>query len=134
MDEFRVLGEAVKILVSSEETGGASTTLTQVSPPGGGPPPHSHANEDETFYVLEGEYELLLNGNRRRLRPGDAAHAPRGSIHTFRNAGATEGKLLIITVPGGFEKYLEEISRLSIPQDMEQLFEISKRYGISFAI
>jgi uncharacterized cupin superfamily protein len=28
-------------------------------PAGGGPPPHIHRNEDETFYVLEGEVEFL---------------------------------------------------------------------------
>jgi hypothetical protein len=58
----------------------------------------------------------------------------RGSVHTFRNVGASAGKLLVVTVPGGFEKYLEEISPLSLPQDMEQLIGISKRYGISFVI
>lgn len=108
----------------------------QLSPknrrPGGGPPLHSHANEDETFYVLDGEYEFFLNGDRRILTRGEAVHAPRGSVHTFRNAGSVTGKLLVITVPGGFENYLEEISPLSIPQDMERLIKISKRQGISF--
>ncbi|HZQ55563.1 MAG TPA: cupin domain-containing protein [Bryobacteraceae bacterium] len=134
MKRFPVFGEPVEILISSKESGGGATTFTQVSPPGGGPPAHSHTNEDEIFYVLEGEYEFLLNGNRRKLASGDAIHASRGSIHTFRNVGTAEGKLLIVTVPGGFEKYLEEISPLSIPQDMERLVEISTRYGISFVI
>lgn len=134
MKRFLVFDEPVEILISSEETGGSSTTFTQVSPPGGGPPPHSHLNEDESFYVLQGEYEFFLNGDRRRLTAGAAIHASRGSIHTFRNIGATEGKLLVVTVPGGFEKYLEKISPLSIPQDMEPLIEISTRYGISFVI
>jgi quercetin dioxygenase-like cupin family protein len=134
MKRFPVFGEPVEILINSEQTRGGSTTFTQISPPGGGPPPHSHLNEDETFYVLEGEYEFLLNGDRRKLVSGDAIHASRRSIHTFRNIGPTQGKLLIVTVPGGFEKYLEEISPLSIPQDMEELIRISTRYGISFAI
>lgn len=134
MKRFPVFGEPVEILISSKESGGGATTFTQVSPPGGVPPAHSHTNEDEIFYVLEGEYEFLLNGNRRKLASGDAIHASRGSIHTFRNVGTAEGKLLIVTVPGGFEKYLEEISPLSIPQDMERLVEISTRYGISFVI
>ena len=134
MKRFTVFGEPVEILISGEETGGASTTFTQASPPGGGPPPHSHKNEHEMFYVLEGEYEFFLNGDRRKLALGDAIHASRGSLHTFRNIGTADGKLLIVTVPGGFEKYLEEISPLSIPQDMERLIDISTRYGISFVI
>ncbi len=59
---FPVLGEWVEILVSGEMTGGQSVTLIQTSPPGGGPPPHQHEHEDETFYVLEGDYEILKDG------------------------------------------------------------------------
>jgi quercetin dioxygenase-like cupin family protein len=131
---FTVFGEPVEILTTSEMTGGKSTTLIQSSPPGGGPPPHSHLHEDETFVVLEGEYELLLNREWQKLMPGEAVHAMRGSVHTFRNAGSTNGKILIFVNPGGFERYLEEISPLSIPADMQQVLAISERYGISFVL
>ena len=134
MKRFPVFGEPVEILVGFGETSGGSTTFTQESPARGGVPPHSHEKEDETFYVLDGRYEFLLNGDRRILTRGEAFHARRGSVHGFRNIGSSSGKLLIITVPGGFDNYLEEISPLSIPQDMERLIEISKRYGISFAV
>jgi quercetin dioxygenase-like cupin family protein len=134
LKRFAVFGEPVEILTNSETTGGKSTTLTQSSPPGGGPPPHSHLYEDETFFVLEGEYEFLVGGEWRRVLPGEVVHALRGSVHTFRNAGTTPGKVLIFVAPGGFENYLEEISSLSIPEDMPQVLAISGRYGISFAV
>ena len=127
---FTVLGERVEILTSGEMTGGRSSTLTQSSPPGGGPPPHSHQNEDETFVVLEGEYELLVDGVSHKLTRGEAMHAMRGSVHAFRNVGTTQGKMLVVVIPGGFEKYLEEISHFSLPEDMPQLLETSNRYGI----
>ena len=129
---FKVFGEPVEVLVSGEMTGGASTTLTQVSPPGGGPPPHSHQREDETFFVLEGDYEFLENGQWRPIQRGQAIHARRGSVHTFRNAGSTSGKILVFCAPAGMEKYLEEISVLSMPADVEKLLAISERYGIAF--
>lgn len=128
---FEVFGEPVEIFVTGEMTGGKSSTFTQSSPPGGGPP-HSHQHEDETFFVLEGEFEFLSNGNWLKVPPGETFHAARGSVHTFRNAGSTTGKILVFTTPGGFEKYLEEISVLSIPQDMQQLLAVSERYGITF--
>ena len=130
---FKVFGEPVEVLVSGEMTGGLSATITQTSPPGGGPPPHSHTREDETFFVLEGEYELLQDGAWNKIPGGRAVHAKRGGVHTFRNAGATTGKMLIFVAPAGMEKYLEEISLLSVPQDMAQLLAISERYGVSFA-
>lgn len=131
---FLVFGEPVEILTSSETTENQSCLMTQVSPPGGGPPPHSHKNEDETFLVIEGEYELLVNGVSHRLMAGQAMHAKRGTTHTFRNVGTTPGTMLIAIVPGGLERYLEQISPLSMPDDMPKLLEISKQFGITFAI
>ena len=129
---FKVFGEPVEVLIPGEMTGDRSTTLTQVSPPGGGPPPHSHQNEDETFFVLEGEYEFLEAGQWRRAAPGHAVQAMRGSVHTFRNVGATTGKMLVFVAPAGMEKYLEEISVLFMPEDLSRLLAISERYGILF--
>jgi quercetin dioxygenase-like cupin family protein len=130
---FKVFGEPVEVLVSGEMTGGQSATIIQTSPPGGGPPPHSHANEDETFIVLEGNYELLRAGAWIKVLSGQAVHTTRGSVHTFRNVGATTGRMLCFVTPSGLEKYLEEISVLSVPEDMPQVLAISERYGITFA-
>jgi hypothetical protein len=40
--------------------------------------------------------------------------------------------MLIFVTPAGLENYLEEISVLSMPQDVEQVMAISARCGISF--
>jgi hypothetical protein len=40
--------------------------------------------------------------------------------------------VLVFVAPAGMEKYLEEISLLSMPDDAAQLFAISARYGITF--
>jgi quercetin dioxygenase-like cupin family protein len=133
MKTFKVFGEPVEILVSGEMTGGLSTTLIQTSPPGGGPPPHSHVNEDETFYVLEGDYELLADGQWIKVAAGECAHALRGSFHTFRNAGTTTGRMLVFVAPGGLDKYLEELSAFRVPDDMAAILALSERYGIAFA-
>ena len=131
---FKVFGEPVEVLVSGEMTDGLSTTFMQTSPPGGGPPPHLHLNEDETFFVLEGEFEFLRDGEWHAIAPGETVLAKRGSVHTFRNAGSTTGKILVLVTPAGMDKYLEEISPLAIPQDMAELLAISERYGISFPV
>jgi len=120
------------VLVSGEMTGGLSAMMVQISPPGGGPPPHVHLNEDETFYVLEGEFEFLKNGEWVKCAVGESCFAARGSMHTFRNSGKTDGKILVFATPAGLDRYLEEISVLTMPQDVAKLIEISDRYGISF--
>ncbi len=127
-----VFGEPVEILISGEETSGCSTTLIQTSPPGGGPPPHSHSNEDEIFFVIEGEYEFLANGVWSKVVPGQAVSGMRGLVHTYRNVGTTTGKMLIFVAPAGLEYFFAEIAPLSMPADKAQILAISERYGISF--
>ena len=56
-----------------------------------------------------------------------------GRLHTFRNARTTTGKMLVFVTPAGMEKYQEEISVLTMPQDVEQWMAISAHYGIAFA-
>jgi quercetin dioxygenase-like cupin family protein len=129
---FPVLGDQVDMLVTREMTGGQSATLVETSPPGGGPPPHKHQNEDETFFVIEGDYEFLVDGEWIKASAGDSFYRSRGTVHTFRNCGTTTGRILIFVHPGGFQSYLEEISPLSVPADLPKLIEISSRYGISF--
>lgn len=127
-----VFGEEVHILVAGAETESRSTTVMQISPPGGGPPPHAHTLEDETFFVIEGEYEVTTNGNRHKLLPGQTLYSPRGDVHTFRNIGNTSGKMLVFVAPAGIERYLQELSQLSLPEDLLQLAALSERHGISY--
>ncbi len=77
---------------------------------------------------------MVVNGMSHQLRTGDAMHALRGTVHTFRNVGSSPGKILVHVVPGGFESYLEEISHFSLPQGMPEVLEISKRYGVTFVL
>ena len=129
---FSVFGDRVDVYVDSVISSGLSSTLVQHVQPGGGPPPHSHTNEDETFVALDGEFELLMNGQWHPLVPGEAAYAQRGSTHTFRNSGKTIGRIMVMVTPGGFEKYLQEIGSYSPATDMPKIIEISNRYGITF--
>jgi quercetin dioxygenase-like cupin family protein len=129
---FPVFGEKIEILIPGEATGGASTMMIQTSPPGGGPPPHRHSKEDEFFTVLEGRFELLVEGEWKPVLKGETAFAPRNHWHTFRNAGDQDGRIQIIASPAGLEKYLEVISPLVLPDDMARLLEISNQYGVEF--
>jgi glyoxylate utilization-related uncharacterized protein len=127
-----VFGDRVDVFVDSAISSGLSSTLVQHVQPGGGPPPHSYTNEDETFVALDGDFELLMDGQWHPLPAGEAAYAQRGSKHTFRNSGKTIGRIMVIVTPGGFEKYLQEIGSYSPAMHMPKIIEISNRYGITF--
>jgi mannose-6-phosphate isomerase-like protein (cupin superfamily) len=47
------------------------------------PPPHFHPGQIEEYEVLEGELEVMVNGDWRTLRAGESASVPVGANHTF---------------------------------------------------
>ena len=61
--------------------------------------PHSHEVETDTFYVLEGEVEFLVNGDWHRGGPGTYVSVPPGGEHGFRLAGAERIRVLNIHSP-----------------------------------
>lgn len=133
LKRFHIFGEPVEVLLTGDMTNGSLAVITQTCEPGGGPPPHSHTKEDEIFTVLEGDFEVFDGSAWRPLPRGQAAFGPRGGMHSFRNCGKTTGVVQIVASPAGLEMYLEAISTLQMPQDMEKLLEISREYGIAFA-
>ncbi|PYL06612.1 MAG: cupin domain-containing protein [Verrucomicrobia bacterium] len=108
---------------------------TGTMPPGGGPPLHYHLNEDEIFHVLEGRVAFFLDGEWREVGPGGSAFMPRGVAHTFKNVGDAPSRVLIMTIPSGFEKFFarcaEEFARPDGP-DMPQIVKIGVEHGIHF--
>ena len=65
----------------------------------GGPPRHVHHNEDEWFYVLEGNYIAEVGTERFELKAGDSVLGPRGVPHAWAFVGDAPGKLLIAFAP-----------------------------------
>jgi quercetin dioxygenase-like cupin family protein len=126
-----VLGEQVDVITNGEMTNGASTFVIQTTSPGGGPPPHRHTREDETFTVLEGDFEVLDNGQWRGVPKGEFFFSPRGEVHTFRNSGTTVGKMAVFIAPAGFEKFFEQMEGLT-PADMPEILKIADKFGLSF--
>ena len=121
------------VKVGSEESGGGFTLLDNTNPAGTFLPPHVHKREDETFYILEGEFEFTVAGQTLTAGPGATVFAPRDIPHSFKVLSSTPGRALVLTTPGGFDKCVEELSRLPLdPPDMPTVFQVCARYGIEF--
>ncbi len=67
----------------------------------GGPALHLHLNEDEWFYVLDGEYVVKVGSDLWSLAPGDSVLIPRQTPHTFAFKGEGAGRLLVAFSPAG---------------------------------
>ena len=89
-----IVGDRARILIDGSATNNLCTTFEAISSPGLGPPLHRHANEDEYFFVCEGTVKFIVNGEIMIGQAGAFAFAPRGSIHTFVNAGPSSSRML----------------------------------------
>ena len=80
-----------------------------------GPDSHTHADHVDSFYVLEGEPEFLVEDKRFRLGAGSYVAAPLGVVHTFSNPGPDRARLLNVHAPSvGFHERLRKNSQPSM--------------------
>ena len=130
--QVNILGTPMLIRIHGRDTGGVVSVVETHDMTGGGPPPHIHHHEDETFQVLEGEYEFSVAGKTILAKPGTTLFAPRGIPHTYRYVGQKPGQLMTVITPAGFEGFFEEIGALSPPQqqDIPRVMEIGQNYGL----
>jgi mannose-6-phosphate isomerase-like protein (cupin superfamily) len=74
-----------------------------------GPGAHTHEDNDEVFYVLQGRPDLLVGNEWVSLEAGGFALVPHGVSHDFRNTTGEEAGLLNLFIPGGFERDMPAI-------------------------
>ena len=126
-----MMSETIHIRLKGEETDGAYSVIEDVTPPQAGPPLHVHSREDETFYVVEGEYEIQVGDSIVRATPGTYLYAPRDVPHSFKNISQQTGRLLIVFSPPGFEHFFEEVDAMAKagPPALEDVVKLAARYG-----
>ena len=102
--------EAV-VLATAEQTDGAFSLLrTQREPSGFGPPLHRHHDAAEAFYVLEGEYLMILEDRREPCPAGSFVYVPRAVAHTFQVTSSSPGVKLNLFSPAGMVGFFEELA------------------------
>ena len=81
-----VVDELMTFKASGEDTSGAYALTDSVVPQGGGPPPHVHHREDEAFWVLEGELEVMVGRLPSGRAPARLFVCPRTSRTPMRTS------------------------------------------------
>lgn len=132
-----MLNSLMEIKAAADDTGGAFSLIEQLVTPAGNPPMHVHRHEDEAFYVLDGEVEVTIGGERRVARRGDFVFGPRRVPHTYAVLG-DEARLLVLSSPGGVERFFRAVGEPAgapvLPEpkvpDPERLVPVAAAHGI----
>src|ERR1700745_1677473 len=82
-EAFGLVGMLQTIKIGKADTGGGYGLLEIVVPEGVGSPWHVHPEEDEWFYVLEGNMTFWVGDTEIAMEAGSFAFGPKGVPHTF---------------------------------------------------
>ena len=86
----------------------------------GGPARQLHYEQEEWFYLLEGEFLFEVGAQRFRLHQGESLLAPRQVPHVWAFVGGRRGRILVAFFPAGkMEAFFREVTRANAmpPQD-----------------
>lgn len=120
----------MRVKLGAAQSNGELTLIEDIVPADSGPPLHVHEKENETYYVLDGEFEFVCGEDHVTGGRGTFVFARRGLPHRFKNIGSTPGRILVGFTPAGIEQYFTEVAAQQVvtPQIMT---EIAGRHGIT---
>jgi quercetin dioxygenase-like cupin family protein len=104
------VGGSMTFKVRGHETHGALVALETVAAAGEGPPLHTHGNEDEFLYVLDGRFRFRLEDEVSEGSAGTCMYIQRGVPHTWRNVSDGPARMLAVFTPAGMETFFERFA------------------------
>jgi quercetin dioxygenase-like cupin family protein len=137
-EAFWGFGSLWTIKASAEQTGGRFSFIEETAPQGAATPLHVHPEDDETFYVLEGELTFYFDADQPiAASAGSFVHIPGGAAHAFR-VDSEGARYLIITTPQHEQFYRAAFgdpaqSRTLPPEgppDMERINAAAREYKV----
>lgn len=125
----------LSIKLSGKDTGGELMVFEHRNLNGGGPPKHVHFEQDEFFYVIEGEFDFEVGDKKIRLTKGDTLFAPRKVPHAWAHVpgvnGGSRGTLLTTVSPVlGFEEFILGTTEHKSLPPMAEIQATFERYGM----
>ena len=135
------LGMLATIKATGEQTGGRYSVVEILAPDGYEAVLHVHHQEDEGFYILEGEMTFYVGEQTIEAHPGSSLFGPKDVPHAF-TVDSGPARLLFVFSPAGLEGLIREMGEparsLKVPPqpeeppdeaEMERMAAIADRYG-----
>jgi uncharacterized RmlC-like cupin family protein len=99
-------------------------------PPGTFVPPHIHSDQDEFIYMLEGKFDLVLDGKEATAGPGDFIRMPMRIMHGIFNKSDQPVKCLFWVSPTG--KLLELFKKIHNVPDPAEVTRLAALHNVNF--
>jgi quercetin dioxygenase-like cupin family protein len=133
------LGVLATVKASAETTAGRVAVIEHEAPRGAGSPLHVHHDDDEWFYVIDGEVTFWVGGHVITAPAGSFVYGPRDIPHTFM-VSSEHARFLLVTEPAGFEKFARAMSEPALrraippaptaPPDMATMVQLAAQRGM----
>jgi quercetin dioxygenase-like cupin family protein len=113
------------IKISARDTDNDLAVFEQTGlTPNGGPPLHLHPNQDEWFYVIDGEYLFQVGEDKYQMKPGDTIFLPRNVQHAFIQL-TEKGKMIVSYLPAGkMEAFFAVTDKWTSPPTKEEIAKV----------
>lgn len=133
-------GHSLTFKSIGKDTGGICTWMLVENSPHEGVPFHKHLHEDESFYVIDGRFEIAVGDRSVVGGPGTYLFGPRTVQHRWTNVGAGRGRLLNVFTPSGIEGYFLAVAipiasplqqpSVDMPALNTQMASLREKFGI----
>jgi mannose-6-phosphate isomerase-like protein (cupin superfamily) len=129
--EIQLTRSVIDIKVSTLDTNGGLSVAEITYFHKGGPAWHLHHEQDEWFYVVEGEYVIEVGEERYELGPGDSVLAPRKVEHVWAHVGEGTGRLIAALQPAGeIQAFFDELAKLGSSPEREVFRRAFSSHGL----
>ena len=123
----------IRYLIDGSQTSSLGMFELTVPPASTVPPPHSHSDNEEIVYVLEGTLRYTVGSEARDLTPGQSMRTPKGTVHAFSNPFGSVARALITLSPDIGAQYFKDVAAVvdaGGPPDKSALVAVMSRYGL----
>ena len=129
---YEWMSDTIVVKLSGEQTGGLFTLIQDNLNPGFDLGWHLHKTHSESFYILEGHVEFIVDKDKVLATPGTTIHVPPGIPHRVHAEKAA--KMLMLYCPAGFELALAAMKQLTDAQGQDEEFmrKLNESFDIFF--
>ena len=131
--QFSARGSVMYFKALAEQDGGDLSLMERTLPPGGRrPPPHRHVNCSEAYFVLDGLVSVTVQDEELTVGAEGFVLVPRGTAHTFGNAGEREARLLVMHAPAmdAYFAGLHELWNRDEPPTPDEERALMRQFGM----